>query len=228
MNLPPWQADSHFRRHHSRKLISHNAYQMTMTPRRCQSCHGPRRPRLLQPSERLNSRVGVGRPRAASLSFTPGGQWWNELAQLQSVRHRRPPRASLALCAVIFAVTAAVVSWVLLRPLHAQRAGRRLSCADHHATCHFAGCRRAETAHRSATDQTPDSDRVTRSCTAASPRSRGSAAEYSAVLDTPGPCHGDCGNFTTILIFPWYSTRETVSFKSYRCVSCRSGAISMR
>jgi len=101
-----------------------------MTPRRCQSCHGPRRPRLLQPSERLHSRVGVGRPRAASLSFTPGGQWWNELAQLQSVRHRRPPRASLALCAVIFAVTAAVVSWVLLRPLHAQRAGRRLSCAE--------------------------------------------------------------------------------------------------
>ena len=50
---------------------------------------------------------------------------------------------------------------VLLRPLHAQRAGRRLSCADHHATRHFAGCRRAETAHRSATDQTPDSDRVT-------------------------------------------------------------------
>jgi hypothetical protein len=37
------------------------------------------------------------------------------LAQLQSVRHRRPTRASLALCAVIFAVTAAVVSWVLLR-----------------------------------------------------------------------------------------------------------------
>jgi hypothetical protein len=32
---------------------------------------------------------------------------------------------------------------------------------NHYATCHFAGCRRAETAHRSATDQTPDSDRVT-------------------------------------------------------------------
>jgi hypothetical protein len=33
----------------------------------------------------------------------------------------------------------------------------------------------------------------------------------------------DCGNFTTILIFPWCSTRETVSF-NYRAVAaaCRS------
>jgi hypothetical protein len=101
-----------------------------MTPRRCQSCHGRRRPRLLQPSERPPFTCRSRPTPRGLVEFYSCGQWWNELAQLQSVRHRRPPRASLALCALIFAVTAAVVSWVLLRPLHAQRAGRRLSCAE--------------------------------------------------------------------------------------------------
>ena len=43
----------------------------------------------------------------------------------------------------------------------------------------------AELRDAAATDETPDSDRVTRSRTASSPRSRCSAAKYSAVLDTP-------------------------------------------
>jgi hypothetical protein len=160
VNLPPWQADSEF--------PTAPPPETTFTQRLSDDDDTAPLPVLPRPSSsaaasafRAASTHVSESARAASLSFTPGGQWWNELAQLQSVRHRRPPRASLALCAVIFAVTAAVVSWVLLRPLHAQRSGRRLSCADHHATCHFAGCRRAETAHRSATDQTPDSDRVT-------------------------------------------------------------------
>jgi hypothetical protein len=82
-----------------------------------------------------------------------------------------------------------------------------------------------------ATDETPDSDRVRRSCTAASPREGAAPRKTRRPPISPGQaCNSfrnaltrDCGNFTTILIFPWCSTRETVSF-NYRAVAaaCRS------
>ena len=117
MNLPPWQADSQF--------PTAPPPETAFTQRLSDDDDTAPLPVLPRPSSSAAASdfgaasthlSGSADPAAASLSFTPGGQWWNELAQLQSVRHRRPPRASLARCAVIFAVTAAVVSWVLLRP----------------------------------------------------------------------------------------------------------------
>ena len=193
MNLPPWQADSQFPTAPPPETTFTQRHQMTMTPRRCQSCRGPRHPRLLQTSERP--------PLTCRSRPTPRGlvefySWWTVVERVGPVAIRSAPPSTAGItgavrCDFCGDSSGRVVGAAAPPARPARR--RRLSCADHHATCHFAGCRRAETAHRSATDQTPDSDRVTRSCTAASPRSRGRAAEYSAVLDTPGPCHGIAG-----------------------------------
>jgi hypothetical protein len=139
-----------FRRHRRRKLLSHNAYQMTMTPRRCQSCRGPRRPRLLQTSERPRLTCRVGRPRGGLVEFY---SWWTVVERVGPVAIRSAPPSHAGISGAVRCDFCGDSSGRVVgaaAPLHAQRAGRRLSCADHHATYHFAGCRGAETAHRSA------------------------------------------------------------------------------
>jgi hypothetical protein len=199
-----------------------------MTPRRCQSCRGPRHPRPLQTSERP--------PLTCRSLPTPRGLvefyfWWTVVERVGPVAIRSAPPSTADItgavrCDFCGDSSGRVVGAAAPPPRPARRPPAQLRRPPRHLP--LRRMRRAETAHRSATDQTPDSDRVTRSCTAASPRSRGSAAEYSAVLDTPGPCHGIAELHDDPDIPVVFDARNCVLQVVPVCVSCRSGAISMR
>ena len=227
MNLPPWQADSQFPTAR-RKLLSHNAYQMTMTPRRCQSCHGPRRPRLLQPSERP--------PLTCRSRPTPRGlvefySWWTVVERVGPVAIRSAPPSTAGIsgavrCDFCGDSSGRVVGAAAPPPRPARRPPAQLRRPPRHLPLRRMQTRRdgSPVGNRPNTRFRPGDAELHRCFTALKGQRRGilSGPRYARALPR------DCGNFTTILIFPWCSTRETVSFKSYRCVSCRSGAISMR